>query len=254
MPSNRFLFKQLPFIALVLLILFQLLTNFVFMQYSVTWSILFFEWMVIAGIPFGIYKFFRIPRLDIFPFQPIDKRRLFWTVIMTLALAVLIDYLMFLSRAVFPPPPEVEAAMRKLMAADSLSVVIWKVFLICLTPAVCEELFFRGMFQNFLNKDCGRKWSFILTGLFFALIHMIPWYWHLYLILGLYLSWLMMVGKNLWLPIIAHFINNSWTFTNYLLKNKIPSDNVWHTTDTLVFAVALIVFFLAASRFKEARP
>lgn len=205
------------FLATFLLVFAQWPASTLIQNVSLTLGILLNEGLVVAALPLWLVHHSKIPFAKIFPFQKPRRKELFWVFLMTLSLAVFIDTLTPLSERIWPPPPEVKNLLEKIMTVENRYEGIWRWVLLCLTPAFCEEIFFRGFFQSTLNHHWGKIPSFLTTALAFALIHGIPQYWHLYFILGFYLSWLMMVGQNLWLPILAHLINNSWTYLNHVL-------------------------------------
>ena len=76
-------------------------------------------------------------------------------------------------------------------------------------PALFEEIFFRGALQNLLE----RWWkaplmAVIVTSLLFSLIHMSVYLFLSRAILGFILGLIYQHSKNLWVNIIAHFLNN----------------------------------------------
>lgn len=242
----------IPFFALSFIVLIRLFAPQLMQKTSILFGTLTYEWIIIAGTPLLLAKFYKVSFSRIFPLKPIKKKSLLYTLLMTFSLVVLIDYLTFWSEFLFPLPPAIKSALGKLMETGSFGEGIWRWFVICITPAICEEIFFRGFFQNSLSQHWKRRTAFIVTAVAFALLHSILWYWHLYLILGFYLGWLLYKSGNLWLPIIAHLLNNSWTYINHAVGNKVPTGGVWKETDYLVFIVSLIVFFVSARLFSEA--
>ncbi|MDP2600154.1 MAG: type II CAAX endopeptidase family protein [Deltaproteobacteria bacterium] len=243
--------KYIPFLAFTVLVLLQWPASYVIQFYSLNGGVLLNEIIFVLGIPLLITACWHLPQAEYFPFKKPVTKEIFWLVIMTLALVNIIDYLTFLSEKIWPLPEAIRQLLEKIMAVSSFEEGVLRLLLICLLPAFCEEMFFRGYFQKSLSKFWGSKTAWIVTGLAFALIHGIPWYWHLYLILGLYLSWLMWIKNNLWFPMLAHLINNSWTFLNHLAGHKTPAKDIWLPQDSLVLAVCLVVFALAASRFAQ---
>ncbi|MDO8494441.1 MAG: type II CAAX endopeptidase family protein [Deltaproteobacteria bacterium] len=204
----------LVFLAYAILIASQWPATWLSQHLSFSTGILLHEWGLVMGLPLLLWKKSRLSFQEMFPLHKPKKKEIFWTIAMTLALAILIDYLTPLSEQFFPPPPEIKILLRKLIAFDGWQDGLWRWFLICVTPAICEEFFFRGMFQQSLAHYWGGKTALFITAACFALIHGIPAYWHLYFLIGLFLSWLMFAKNNLWLPILAHLINNTWTFFN----------------------------------------
>ena len=77
-------------------------------------------------------------------------------------------------------------------------------------PAIFEEVFFRGGFQQMMHRSTGNLWvSVILTSMLFSAIHFSFYGFFARTALGIVLGLLYAYSKNLWMPIIAHFLNNS---------------------------------------------
>lgn len=250
--SEKWPKASIALFAFCILTLVQWPASYLIQHVSLALGVLLNEGLIVAGLPFLIAWKWQIPFRVLFPFKKVSGKAFFWLILMTLSLVIIVDYLTFLSESILPPPAEAKKVLDKIMGISSFGDGAWRWFLICLTPAFCEEIFFRGFFQNTLAKHWGKNLSLVLTAIAFALIHGIPWYWHLYLLLGFYLSWLMFQAGNLWFPITAHLINNSWTFINHVLENKIPSGRSWHSSDSLVLIICVAVFALTTFRFSEA--
>ena len=77
------------------------------------------------------------------------------------------------------------------------------------TPAVCEELLFRGFIQTRLNRSIGPTVGIILSSLLFALFHM-DWV-HIIAVLplGLYLGCVAWRSGSLFPAMLGHFVNNT---------------------------------------------
>ena len=79
-----------------------------------------------------------------------------------------------------------------------------------LIPAVVEEFFFRGGFQNMMYRSTGNFWvAIIVTSLLFSAIHFSFYGFLTRLTLSIVLGLFYAQTRNLWLPILAHFINNA---------------------------------------------
>jgi uncharacterized protein len=77
-------------------------------------------------------------------------------------------------------------------------------------PALFEELFFRGALQTLLE----RWWkapllAVIVTSLIFSFIHMSIFLFLSRFVLGMVLGLMYQRSKNLWVNIVAHFLNNT---------------------------------------------
>lgn len=95
-------------------------------------------------------------------------------------------------------------------------------FVMALVPAVVEEAFFRGGFQNMMHRSTNQIWvSIIITSLLFSAIHFSFYGFLTRTALGIILGLIYAHGKNLWMPILAHFVNNGiGVFQLYYLRLK----------------------------------
>ena len=82
---------------------------------------------------------------------------------------------------------------------------------IAILPAIGEELIFRGVFQKILGRlfrsDHIAIW---VTAIIFSAIHFQFYGFIPRLILGLVFGYLFLWSGTLWLPVIAHFVNNAF--------------------------------------------
>ncbi|MEP7237827.1 MAG: CPBP family intramembrane glutamic endopeptidase [Ferruginibacter sp.] len=77
-------------------------------------------------------------------------------------------------------------------------------------PALFEEIFFRGTLQNLLERWWQKPLLAILvSSLIFSLIHMSVFLFLSRALLGFVLGLMYQRSKNLWVNIIAHFLNNT---------------------------------------------
>ena len=95
----------------------------------------------------------------------------------------------------------------QVFAANSGSQFIFLIIAVAITPAICEEIFFRGYFQRTLERNMGAK-SFILTGFIFGLFHMQPLSLITLSILGILFSFFYYRSKSILPSSAAHFTNN----------------------------------------------
>ncbi len=85
----------------------------------------------------------------------------------------------------------------------------YTLFFLAVVPAVSEEIFFRGLFQQYLTKFSNKPLIAILaTSLLFAVMHfkysqILPIF-----LMSLALGYVFYLTKNLLYPILLHFLNN----------------------------------------------
>ena len=92
----------------------------------------------------------------------------------------------------------------------------------CLT-GFGEEVFFRGMFTRLIiDKPCNKHLAIWIGALLFSLLHFQFYGFVPRMLLGAFFGYLMVWSGCLWLPIIAHAINNSLAIVSiYLCEQKI---------------------------------
>ena len=92
------------------------------------------------------------------------------------------------------------------------------VFMIAILPAVGEELVFRGLIQRHLNEWFRNgHLAVLVTSVIFSLVHFQVYSFLPRFFLGLLLGYMMLYGRSVWYPIIAHFINNAIGVVFYYL-------------------------------------
>ncbi len=90
----------------------------------------------------------------------------------------------------------------------------WGLFInllvIAVIPAIGEEFLFRGCVQNILIRWLKNPHvSIWLTAIIFSAIHLQFYGFLPRMLLGALFGYLLLWGKNIWLPVLAHFINNA---------------------------------------------
>ena len=102
------------------------------------------------------------------------------------------------------------AALKMLLNMNGIGELLLNIFIIAIIPAIGEEMLFRGVVQNELQKGMQhRYWPLIITSFLFAAFHMeisglLP-----KMIIGLVLGYSYLLTRNLLYPMILHLINNA---------------------------------------------
>ena len=118
-------------------------------------------------------------------------------------------------------------------------------FIVAVLPAVTEEVLFRGGLQNLLTRWTKSPWAaIIIISVLFSAIHL-SWYgFFARFALGIVLGVIFYYTKNIWLNILAHFINNALVVTIMfvMVKQGKPLDMV--SEDNFPMAVGIISVIL----------
>lgn len=99
--------------------------------------------------------------------------------------------------------------------------VVFSLVMMALTPAFCEEFFFRGYLQRHLERGLGVVGGVVTTGVVFGLFHLRLTQVLPLSLLGVYLAYLTWQTGSLWVPIVVHFANNAFALaTAEVVKNR----------------------------------
>ena len=106
------------------------------------------------------------------------------------------------------------------LAGKSFGNFLFNIFMIGILPAVGEEFIFRGLLQR-LFKDLLKNIhvAIFLTGFLFGVMHMQFYGLLPRMILGMILGYLFYWSGSIWVPVFAHFINNSGAIVVSYLAN-----------------------------------
>jgi uncharacterized protein len=140
--------------------------------------------------------------------------------------------------------------------------LIVNLILIAVIPAIGEELFFRGCLQKVFGRLTRNKHLAIwLTAIVFSGIHLQFYGFFPRMFLGALFGYLFLWSKNLWIPIIAHFINNGFAVVSaYIIQQRgdsletigmTPDSSPYMTILSFVFTVILLKVFLRVSTVKD---
>ena len=148
-----------------------------------------------------------------------------------------------LAEWILPAPKEVVEGMRHLVApSDGGRGTLLTLFLMALTPAICEEALFRGPILRGLRTRLPPAGAAILTGLLFGIYHADPWRLVPTAILGVALSGIALASDSIIPAMVAHFVNNACLI---LIARLYPGDADGLPTTTKLLLGTLGAFVLS---------
>jgi len=116
----------------------------------------------------------------------------------------------------------------RFLETSTIRGLLLSIFLMAVIPSIAEELFFRGLLQRYFAQWTKNKHIAIwLTAFIFSAIHIQFYGFVPRMLLGAYFGYLLVWSRSIWLPVIAHFVNN---------------------------AVAIIIFFLHQNQYISYNP
>lgn len=105
--------------------------------------------------------------------------------------------------------------------------LLFNLFMIALLPAIGEEWLFRGVVQRLFSEWSGKKqvgiWA---AALLFSAMHLQFYGFVPRLLLGALLGYLLLWSGSIWLPMLAHFLNNAAAvIAAYLYQHQLINAN-----------------------------
>ena len=110
-----------------------------------------------------------------------------------------------------------ENSSLKIISAYSTIEFVVVVLVICLTPAICEEMLFRGFVFSNILKVARLPIGIFLTSFLFAIYHFQPFNLIPLTILGAFIAFVVYYSNSIYLGMMVHFLNNFFA-TFYLYK------------------------------------
>ena len=112
-----------------------------------------------------------------------------------------------------------------ILTKSSWYEAVINVFIIAAVPALGEEMMFRGILQQqigrVLKNEHAQVW---VSAAIFSAIHFQFQGFFARMILGALLGYLLVWSRNLWLPIVVHFLNNGVQIVALYATNMKPSE------------------------------
>lgn len=145
---------------------------------------------------------------------------------------------------------EAEQLTHLFINASNMPVLFLNIFIIAVIPAIAEEFFFRGALQKLFAKLTKNTHTAIfITAFVFSIIHFQFFSFTPRFFLGIVFGYLMYYTGNIWVPVIAHFINNAAAIIVYYMitSNQLSPDaeHVGNSATLAWFAVGFVVSVFA---------
>lgn len=142
-----------------------------------------------------------------------------------------------------------ESITLKLVASHSIPELIFVVFVIAVTPAICEEFLFRGLILSNFERFAAPFGAIVFTGVIFALFHFHPFNIIPLAVLGIYLAFITYYSGSIYTAIVVHFVNNFLSAIAVYLFGKEnigePDMGGGELTQYILLGIVSLILFLA---------
>jgi membrane protease YdiL (CAAX protease family) len=122
---------------------------------------------------------------------------------------------------------------KQLLVMKSVPVLLINLLMLAIIPAVGEELIFRACLQKIFGRWTGNYHLAIwITAILFSAIHFQFYGFLPRMLLGALFGYLLVWSGSLWLPILAHFLNNGIAVvTAYVFQQQGKSLDLMYESD-----------------------
>jgi membrane protease YdiL (CAAX protease family) len=135
---------------------------------------------------------------------------------------------------------EVAHLTERILTTHTIWGLLFNIFIVAFLPAIGEELFCRGVLQRIFQDWKGVRMAIWISAIIFSTIHLQFYGFVPRLLFGVFFGYLLIWSGSLWLPILAHFVNNATAVIfYYFTKNGSHQPNIETigTADTLWMGV-----------------
>lgn len=203
-PSSAFIIYAI--IAFLLFYVGSVLQN----QHK-QWGILATQWLLIflPVLAFSWYNKVDLKKtLHLKKFHPMA---LLGTIMLAFAGVVVTTWVARFQIVLFPESVKIGKMLAKIMNFDSLGVNSFLgIFIFAISPAICEELLFRGAMLSSLKKRMSPLAAMIVVAFMFGIFHIYLFRILPTAILGFYLAFIVYRTGSVYLGMVGHALNNSF--------------------------------------------
>ncbi len=134
-------------------------------------------------------------------------------------------------------PEEYISLLQSLQWSSAAEAAVM-IFAVVVVAAVVEEMIFRGMLIQSMEKSFNKPAPALLfSSLFFALVHSLPWAFIQIFLLGIVLGFLSIVFRSVWPAVLLHGMNNLFSIV-LLNMEKEPS---WYISGGRVRNIWIVI-------------
>ena len=201
-------------------------------------------------IPTLIYVFTTKQKItDVLEIKTIDLKNILYIIVLSILIQ---PFVMLVSAATSLIAPNPVSGLLTDMAVETPPIAI--MFIMCIVPAVCEEIALRGAAaQNLKYQGISGA---LLNGLYFGLVHLNFHQFPYAFILGVLLYYTLRITGSIFAPMLAHFIINlSQTGLFYLsrsiepVSSPAPTESVSNAPLFIFIILVTLVFIYVFKKF-----
>jgi membrane protease YdiL (CAAX protease family) len=156
---------------------------------------------------------------DIFKFNKVSSFLWFAIIVFMIGFVIVTSELDNLVNFILPMPEMFRDVFEALMTKQ---LFVFSIIVIGIIPGLMEEMFFRGLVLDGLNRNYTKRKAIIISALLFGVIHLNPWQFYSGFIIGLISAWICLNTNSILLSIFIHFFNNTLYTITVKYRDLIP--------------------------------
>lgn len=239
--------------SLLLIVLF--IPGNLVQSWSILPGLLITEWLLILAPVLLFLWYFKVDMRTSLHLRPVSPLHVVSGILLGCSAILLVIQLGYWQSLVLPTPEWMESIGSAIFEyADSPLQVAILLFVVALSPAICEEALFRGPILSGLRTRLNPGVSCLVVGILFGLFHLSIYRFLPTAVLGVLLTYLTVRTGSIYVSVLLHFINNGLAVL--LTTESLPA----FVTDSLnmeqyeaqglpysVLAIALVTFLLGVA-------
>ena len=168
------------------------------------------QFLLVALVPLAFVHLSNLDKRTALSLRPITAKSFFWCVLLAISVLFLLDEIALWQEQLTGVRASLSPEIQKLLRADSALQLVWIFFALALTPAICEELLFRGFILGRFLETGQPGQSLMMSSLLFGLFHrnlaaLLPTS-----LAGLMLAFVVWRTGSLYCGIVMHVLVNTW--------------------------------------------
>jgi membrane protease YdiL (CAAX protease family) len=156
---------------------------------------------------------------EVFKFNNVSLSLWMAIIIFMIGFVIILSELDNIVNYILPMPESFKNIFETLMAKQ---VFVFSVIIMGIIPGLMEELFFRGIILDGLNRNYSKRKAIIISALLFGIVHLNPWQFYGGFIIGLISAWVCINTNSILLSIYIHFFNNVLYTITVKYRENIP--------------------------------
>ncbi|MDO4312218.1 MAG: CPBP family intramembrane metalloprotease [Eubacteriales bacterium] len=202
--------KRKPYLIALLLALLYItdiffISGFLGMRFGIAGTVI--HEMILAGMGIGVFLIFRGKLRVIFPFKKPEWVKIAGTLVLWLGTYLFTNWIVVIMSYFFPE--QVMGAGEGINDLIANIPVLPGLFVIAVTPAICEEIAFRGALLSCFRGAKSKWMGIIIVSLFFGACHGSVWRMIPTAVLGIAMGYILLETENMLYNMLFHFVNNA---------------------------------------------